>query len=519
MIKFNRFFCLLIPIMMLGTECTAATWVIEPQYQTTSQFSEGIANCSVYTMFVNRKGEILYEYPDTAPRFSSLFSEGISIGTDSKTGSSDTHIAMGKDGSSHEISGYSVINDFSCGMALVANEDKSLYGYINKSFENVIPMIYVAAKNFNEGFAAVKSENGYWSYINKDGDVVIDGSFLEANDFSDGLAAVKDQNGLWGYIDYSGNYVIEPKFNKADIFSDEMAVIQDEVGSGFIDKGGNITYIPENIIAQNPFYNNVSVVFDGTKYGLIDKKGNIITDFKWDYMSDCCEGIITAMNNGICYILNSDGEIIDTTDAIEIKKVSENLINASKANSDGEILWGYIRNPLATPSEWSNEIIEDMFEDGYMTDDISYDYQDNITRQDFCVALTKAIERKMNITLPIDGGKGFSDTKDINISKLVNAGIIDGISDTEFAPDDYLTREQAAKIFMYMGNKYGVLDDIVSETKFVDDADISDWAYEAVYLMQGNGVMNGYEDGGFRPYIFLTKEQSIAMLYRFLNKF
>lgn len=125
----------------------------------------------------------------------------------------------------------------------------------------------------------------------------------------------------------------------------------------------------------------------------------------------------------------------------------------------------------------------------------------------------------MNITLPVDCGKGFSDTKDINISKLVNAGIIDGISDTEFAPDDYLTREQAAKIFMYMGNKYGVLDDIVSETKFVDDADISDWAYEAVYLMQGNGIMNGYEDGGFRPYIFLTKEQSIAMLYRFLHKF
>lgn len=29
-----------------------------------------------------------------------------------------------------------------------------------------------------------------------------------------------------------------------------------------------------------------------------------------------------------------------------------------------------------------------MFEDGYM----AYDYQDNITRQDFCVALTQAID-------------------------------------------------------------------------------------------------------------------------------
>ncbi len=249
-----------------------------------------------------------------------------------------------------------------------------------------------------------------------------------------------------------------------------------------MDKHGNIRAIT-GFSQINSFLNGLAMVAnaDKTRFGYIDKTLNTVIPLTYTVAGDFREGFARVRNN------------------------------------DGN--WGYIANPLANPSPWAKNTIDKMFEWGYMTDYISYNYQDNITRREFCIALASAIEKKTNTILPITKRIVFDDTSDINISKLVSAGIIDGVSETEFAPNDYLTREQAAKIFAYMGNNFINWEPISSDAKFIDDADISEWAYESVYLMQANSIIEGYEDGGFRPYIYLTKEQAIAMMQRFLNKF
>lgn len=500
--------------MLTISAVNAETWEISPKYEQSARFSEGAANCSLYTLFINRNGDILFQYPDNAPRFSNSYSEGISVGNNYRTGSSLENTIMDRYGNICVTTGFSQINSFSNGLAMVANADKTRFGYIDKTFNTVIPLTYTAAEDFSEGFAGVRNNDGNWGYINTKGETTIDFSFSDAQGFHNGLAAVKSNIGLWGYIDYNGNYIIKPQFSKAYDFSDGVAVIQTVNGLGFVNESGNVTELQSNIIKVNNFNYGVAVAYDGVGYGLIDKFGTVISDFEWEYLSDCREGIITGKKDGICYILDSKGKITDTTAASEIKEVSENLINAQK---DG--LWGYIANPLSNPSSWAKNTIDKMFECGYMTDYISCNYQDNITRADFCIAIASLIEKKTNTIFPITERIVFDDTKDVNISKLVNAGIIDGVSETEFAPNEYLTREQAAKIFAYMGNNFINWEPISLSTKFIDDEDISEWAYKSVYLMQANSIMEGYEDGGFRPYIYLTKEQAIAMMYRFISKF
>lgn len=500
-------------LMLSITSANAAPWYISPKYDNSSQFSEGFANVSIYTAFINRKGETVYRYPDNAPRFSNPYFEGISIGNNYRTGSSNEFTLTDKSGNSHIISGYSKINNFHNGFALIGNDDRTKYGYINKNFEVAIPIQYSSAKDFNEGFAAVRNDDGKWGFIETNGTTVIDFKFNGASSFYNGLAAVKNSDGLWGYIDYSGEYVILPAYLTADDFSNGAAVVKDFNGLGIIDENGNLTYLT-NITGLSFFSEGVMVVQKDGKYALIDKSGSFVTDFIWDYLSNCNEGIITGIKDGICYIMNNKCETIYIIDCDDIKQSSENLINAQK---DG--LWGYIANPLAKPSPWAENTINNMFDLGYMTSDTAYNYQNNITRAEFCDILVSVVEKKTNTIFPVRERTVFDDTTDINISKLVNAGITDGVSETEFAPNDYLTREQAAKIFAFMGNNFIDWEPILSNTEFIDDEDISDWAYKSVYLMRANGIIEGYEDGGFRPYIYLTKEQAIAMLYRFIDKF
>lgn len=78
------------------------------------------------------------------------------------------------------------------------------------------------------------------------------------------------------------------------------------------------------------------------------------------------------------------------------------------------------------------------------------DYTEDITRESFCELayssmkyIASNLQYGMNIpsnTMP------FTDTSNVSVSALYNAGIIEGETDTSFAPESFLTREQAATI-------------------------------------------------------------------------
>ena len=130
---------LLLTISLVNAE----TWEISPQYEQASQFSEGLANLSLYTSFINRNGDILFQYPDNAPRFSNAYSEGLSTGNNSRTGSSLENTIMDRHGNIREITGFSQINSFSNGLAMVANADKTRLKVLKRNIKRFVMRFYL----------------------------------------------------------------------------------------------------------------------------------------------------------------------------------------------------------------------------------------------------------------------------------------------------------------------------------------------------------------------------------------
>ena len=104
---------------------------------------------------------------------------------------------------------------------------------------------------------------------------------------------------------------------------------------------------------------------------------------------------------------------------------------------------------------------------------------------------------------------------------MLNAlGIINGKSKTEFAPNDYLTREEAATIIYRLIDK--IYPDWVATEIYFDFADssqISDWAMNNIQFICNMGIMKGVEDNKFAPKDNYTTEQAIVTLVRVYDNF
>lgn len=95
------------------------------------------------------------------------------------------------------------------------------------------------------------------------------------------------------------------------------------------------------------------------------------------------------------------------------------------------------------------------------------------------------------------------------IEQLASKLIIDGVTDTAFQPDRNITRaEFAALVVRSLG-----LTSVTGSTYF-DDVDSSDWFDGVVGAAAKAGIVDGYEDGTFRPNAQITREELAAMVVR-----
>lgn len=164
-------------------------------------------------------------------------------------------------------------------------------------------------------------------------------------------------------------------------------------------------------------------------------------------------------------------------------------------------------------SEWAADYIAQAEKLNITDPGAIYDYDADISREQFCELIYNYIESigKLDLT---NKSNYFADTNNEKIAVLNNMGIIFGKTETEFRPDDNLTREEAAVIITRMINKTIPIPVTEMYFDFDDSSEISDWAADSVQTVCNMGVMNGIGNNRFAPQELYTVEQAIAVLVR-----
>lgn len=163
--------------------------------------------------------------------------------------------------------------------------------------------------------------------------------------------------------------------------------------------------------------------------------------------------------------------------------------------------------------DWAKESIYKLAEDGVLNGigNNRFAPEDPVTREQFTRAVVLAFGFTGNGDIPfndVDKNEWYYDT----ICTAYTNGIIQGIDDTHFGIGEKLTREQMAVILCRAAEKSGISFELERALTFTDTDKISGYASEAVNKLCNRGIINGFEDGSFRPREICTRAQMAKVI-------
>lgn len=167
---------------------------------------------------------------------------------------------------------------------------------------------------------------------------------------------------------------------------------------------------------------------------------------------------------------------------------------------------------------FNRDQIENLYKKGIVqgTSATTFEPKRPITRVEFMSLIVRALDMKSE-----ESGLTFQDI-DLEawyipeLKTAVKNGVAKGFSSTIFRPFDPITREQASKM---LGNVlHNKLPDPEGKEIFKDSRNIAFWAKNEVLGLTAEQLITGYPDGTFRPKNNLTRAESVALIYRTLQK-
>lgn len=137
-----------------------------------------------------------------------------------------------------------------------------------------------------------------------------------------------------------------------------------------------------------------------------------------------------------------------------------------------------------------------------------------LTRYDTAQLIASLCETIIADELEITGSVTYTDTDDVNILKLSDAGILKGISEGEFAPDRTITNAEFVTVLCRALTflEENVPKDIGEVEYFYNHNDIPVWAREFVYKMKLYGALDGVYNQIFAGTSSTRIEQAIAVI-------
>ena len=171
-------------------------------------------------------------------------------------------------------------------------------------------------------------------------------------------------------------------------------------------------------------------------------------------------------------------------------------------------------------NHWAQAAIQYAYDNGLMTgvSDTSFAPEATTTR----AMIVSMLARLENVTSAADAG--FADVAvDDWYATAVNwaaaNGIVNGISDDTFAPNDPITREQLAAMLMNYAQYKGLDVSARADLSHYSDAEnISSWANDVLSWAVAEGLLTGVTDDTIAPQVHATRAQVAAILQRFLSE-
>ena len=165
--------------------------------------------------------------------------------------------------------------------------------------------------------------------------------------------------------------------------------------------------------------------------------------------------------------------------------------------------------------EWAKEAVEELCKKGIVsgTSENTFSPERNITRAEFvklvCGAFLSGTKTYQNNFADVSAGDWFAPY----VASAFDAGVVNGISQTEFGASLNITRQDMA-VMIFKASKLAAGE---LKTDFADFDEISDYAKEAVKAMNSLGIINGRGNGAFCPKENATRAEAAQMIYKALK--
>lgn len=236
-------------------------------------------------------------------------------------------------------------------------------------------------------------------------------------------------------------------------------------------------------------------------------------DIVWFYTDDyTLESYLSGRNSG-----SSGGDV--TTETTTLDKVAAEKEEDGETTTDGvEDINGIVFTDVENDS-WAAEYIYYLADRGIIKGRGNglFAPENNITRGEL-----------VNILYCISGkGKEYdvTDYEDVSMDRWYHnavqwaseMGIVYGVGDMKYSPNEYITREDiSAILYRYVNVMKYEYKNVYSVNIFDDNGDISHYAKDAVVKLQQWGIINGMGNNKFVPKGYATRAQCCRMIAEIL---
>lgn len=261
-------------------------------------------------------------------------------------------------------------------------------------------------------------------------------------------------------------------------------------------------------------------VFD---LSITGKNGKEVTDFGKGMVSVSIPYILGAnekAGNVVAYYIDNEGKVQEIPNSVYDEKTKTLIFTT---NHFSQYAAGYKEDKVTTFTDiakhWAKEAIEFVTARGLLGETEKGKFSPNaaMTRGMFVTALGRLARVDVSSfkTTKFTDVKG--DSSYLPYIEWANKNsILKGITETTFAPDQSITREQMAVIISNYSKVMGFeLLQVYAENTFADNAKVGSDAKTAVKQMQMAGVLTGKNSNVFDPQDTATRAEVSALLKRF----